>query len=639
MDGGKSLSKINSRLGLISESRWTWATWIIAGLFSVMMIRLWYLQIYKGEYYADAARRNHLRKIVITPPRGSMYDRNGKPILINSDCYDLVLVPQYISDVDKTLDIIAAILHTDKGFFEAQIARVKGGPSFMPITLKRNLSLHEVSLIKHYQIFMPGIEVNLVPRRDYREDTPSQLVGYLSEIDPSQIEKYNKEGQEESAYFPGDLVGKAGLEARWEEVLKGTRGYKLVQVDTFGRESNIAGNHWNYPTTPAKPGNDLVLTIDRDIQNATNDAFLGKNGAVIAMNPNNGEVLSMISSPTVDADIYQRGMSSEKWRALNSDPFRPMFDKTTGGEFPPGSIYKSVLALAGLQEGVITPEKTFFCNGSFELGGQTFHCHDRKGHGTVNLATALMVSCDVFFYQTGIALGVDRIARYARALGLGERLGLGLNLERPGLIPTTQWKKETFKAPWTVGETPSISIGQGANLLTPLQMVSLYSAIANGGKIWKPHLISRVMNPRGKILFEAKPELIKEASDISQKNYEIVRSALEGVVMNDRGTGKRARIPGVTVAGKSGSVQVVSLKKNRNQTNVAMKWKEHAIFVAFSPTEHAEIAVIVVSENDSVGGGGASAAPVAGKILDAYWKNQKKERKTITTNEVKDAAR
>jgi penicillin-binding protein 2 len=297
------------------------------------------------------------------------------------------------------------------------------------------------------------------------------------------------------------------------------------------------------------------------------------------------------------------------------------------------------LALAGLQENVISPEKTFFCNGSFELGSQTFHCHERKGHGTVNLTTALMMSCDVYFYQTGIALGVDRIARYARSLGLGERLGLGLNLERPGLIPTTQWKRDTFKSAWTLGETPSISIGQGANLLTPLQMVSLYSTIANGGKIWKPHLISRVMNPRGKILFEAKPELLKEASDISPKNFEIVRSALEQVVMNDRGTGKRARVPDISVAGKSGSVQVVSLKKNRNQTNVAMKWKEHAIFVAFSPTEKAEVAVIVVSDNDSVGGGGASAAPVAGKILDAYWKSQKKERKTISTTEVKDAAR
>ena len=634
------MSRINSRLGHIPEERWSWSVWFIAGVFLVMILKLWYLQIYRGDFYADAAKRNHLRKIVIAPPRGSIYDRNGKPILTNSDYYDLVYVPQYVADKDKTLNIIASILHIDKGFFEAQIERVKGGPRFMPITLKRNLSLHEVSLIKHYQIFTPGIEVTLVPRREYREDTPPHLIGYLSEIDPAQIDKLNVGASEDNAYFPGDLVGKAGLEAKWEEALRGTRGYRLVQVDTFGRESNIAGQNWNYPTTPAKPGNDLVLTIDRDIQKATNDAFLGKNGAVITLNPQTGEIYSMVSSPSVGPDVYQKGMSAEKWRAYNSDPFRPMFDKTTGGEFPPGSIYKAVLALAGLQEGVVTPEKTFFCNGSFEIGGQVFHCHERKGHGTVDLATALMRSCDVYFYQTGLALGVDRIAKYARSLGLGERLGLGLNFERPGLIPTTQWKKDTFKTPWTVGETPSISIGQGANLLTPLQMLSLYSTIANSGHIWKPFLVKRVMNPRGKILFEAKPEMLNKTSEISDKNFALVRSALEGVVMNDRGTGKSARVPEVTVAGKTGSVQVVSLKRNRNQTNVAMKWKEHAIFAAFSPTENAEIAVIVVSENDSVGGGGASAAPVAGKILSAYWEGKKaKPIKVATTDEDKDGTR
>ena len=630
------MSKVNSRIGLIQFDRWKWISWTVFAVFAGMFFRLWYLQIYRGNYYADIARRNHLRKIDIPAPRGSLYDRNGKTILSNSNYYDLIYVPQYVIDKNKTLDIIASILHVDKDSFEQQISKAKSGPKFMPITLKRNLSLHEISLIRNYSLFVPGIEVTLVPRREYRETTPAHLVGYLSEITTNQMEELNTNLQDSSSYLPGDLIGKAGLEMRWEKLLRGFRGYKLVQVDTYGRESTIAGESWKYPTVQAKPGNDLVLTLDINLQEATNKAFLGKNGAVIVMNANTGEILSMVSNPAVDPEIYQRGMSVEKWRALISDPFRPMFDKTTGGEFPPGSIYKSVLALAGLQESVITPEKTFFCSGKYEIGGQTFHCHDRKGHGTVNLATALMRSCDVYFYQTGLALGVDRIAKYAKSLGLGEKLDVGLNFERPGLIPTTQWKKEVYKAPWNIGETPSVSIGQGANLLTPMQMVSLYATIANGGKVLKPYLVSKAMNPKGKVIFDAQPQTLKTNNLISPENFAFVRQALEKVVMDDLGTGKNARVKDVTVAGKTGSVQVVSLKKNRNQTDVAMKWKEHAIFAAFSPAENAEVAIIVLSENDSVGGGGASAAPVAGKILSAYWDLKKQKAMKISQKEEVD---
>jgi penicillin-binding protein 2 len=286
-----------------------------------------------------------------------------------------------------------------------------------------------------------------------------------------------------------------------------------------------------------------------------------------------------------------------------------------------------VVGLAALQERVITQEKTYFCPGHYKLGNQTFYCHQRHGHGQVNLKRAIMKSCDVFFYQVASELGVDRIAKYAKAFGLGQKLGVELNAERPGLVPTSQWKLETVKVPWAAGDTPNIGIGQGYNLMTPMQMATTYAAIANGGKIFRPHLVRRVTNRVGEAVLTVQPELISKVESVSQANFDIMRAALQSVVMDDEGTGKSARVEGHTVAGKTGSVQVVSLAKNRNQSDVSMKWKEHALFAAFSPVEAPEVTVVVVSENDSVGGGGRSAAPIAQQIIAAYWKfKEERER-------------
>jgi penicillin-binding protein 2 len=303
-------------------------------------------------------------------------------------------------------------------------------------------------------------------------------------------------------------------------------------------------------------------------------------------------------------------------------------DKTTGGEYPPGSTYKAVVALAALQEKIVNAASTFYCNGSFSLGSQTFGCHKKEGHGYVNLRTALMQSCDVYFYHIGIDLGVDRIAKYARALGLGSKLGLNLNMERPGLVPTSAWKLAVHKEPWATGETPPIAIGQGYNLSTPLQMASLYAALGTKGQIWKPFLIRRISNPFGQVIEERQPQLIRTTDAISPENYALVRKGLEAVVNDEEGTGKKAQVEGITVAGKTGSVQVVNLKKNRNQSDVSVLWKEHAMFASFAPSENPEVVVAVISEHDDKGGGGASAAPVAGEILNAYFE-LKKQRDSL----------
>lgn len=606
------------------ESRFFIASVLVVGAVLVLWLRVWHLQIYRGEYYRRVSENNRIRKIDIPAPRGILYDAYGKVILGNTPSSDLILVPQYLKDKDKTFDVLSRLLHQPRELYERKFKQAKAQPRFMPITMQRNLTQHEISIIESNRLFLPGIEVRTTARREYMADISPHMLGYLGEVNPALLDELNSKNKT-NPYNIGDLVGKQGLEARLEPYIRGKRGYKMIQVDAFGRGSNPNRQDWNLPMMPAQAGANVELTIDLQLQKAVTRAFSGKNGAVIVMDPRTGAILAMTSQPSWDPYMYQRGLSSEEFRALSLDPLHPFLDKTTGGEYPPGSTYKAVVALAALQEKIVTAAKTYYCNGSFTLGNQNFGCHKKEGHGYVNLREALMESCDVYFYHIGIELGVDRIAKYAKALGLGSKLGLQLNMERPGLVPTTAWKLAVHKEAWATGETPPISIGQGYNLTTPLQMASLYATIGMKGEIWKPFLIRRISNTFGQVIEERQPQLLRTTDAISAENYALVRKGLEAVVNDEDGTGKKAKVPGVTVAGKTGSVQVVNLKKNKNQTDVSVLWKEHAMFASFAPSETPEVVVTVVSEHDEKGGGGASAAPVAGEILNAYFE-LKKER-------------
>ena len=605
---------------LLVDSRFLWASVSIFVITGILLLRLWYLQIYKGEYYQKISEKNRVRRIEIPAPRGVIYDRHGEVALGNRPYFDLVFIPQYVKDREATFKILSRLLHIPVSRFEKRLRATRGRPKFLPIHLKRNLSLHEVSTIESNKIFLPGIEVLVAPRRQYKPLTPPHMVGYLREVDPVTLQEHNK-NHPDNPYLPGDLIGKQGLEYRWESYLRGKRGYRLIQVDAFGRQTHaFEKDGWEFPEVPAIPGADLELTIDLELQKIAKEAFNGKYGAVMAVNPQNGEILAAVSEPGFDPALMQQGLSNEDWQALTNNPFKPFLDKTTGGEFAPGSIYKPVVAMAALEEKVINLRTTFRCPGYFVLGNQILHCHNRTGHGLTNLKLAMMKSCDVFFYHVGVELGVERLAIYGRSLGLGQKLGGQLNAERPGLIPTSAWKQMTLRYPWIAGDTPNISIGQGYLLMTPIQMVNLYATIANGGTVWQPYLIKRITDHIGELVIQHKPKKIKEVDLISKQTFATMRRILREVVMNQEGTGKRAKVEGHTVAGKTGSVQVVSLKKNRNQTDVSMRWKEHALFAAFSPVENAEISVIIVSQNDKQGGGGVAAAPVAKKIIEAYWK-------------------
>lgn len=613
------MKRIFKQDSLLVESRFLWAGLFVLVVSSLLILRLWYIQIYKGEYYQQISERNRVRRIEIAAPRGIIYDRHGDVLLGNRPFYDLVYIPQYVTDRDTTFKVLSRLLHVPEEQLERRLRLSRGHPRFLPISLKRNLSLHEVATIEANRIFLPGIEVRVAPRRDYRLDTPPHLVGYLREVDQETINEFNPQNPD-NPYLPGDLIGKQGLEYRWEQHLRGRRGYRLIQVDAFGRQTrSFEESGWSFPSVPAIPGSDLELSIDIELQRIARQAFSGKYGAVIVMNPNTGEILAAVSEPGFDPEMMQTGLSTEDWRRLTSDMFKPFLDKTTGGEFPPGSIYKPIIAMGALEEKIVTPATTFHCPGHFTLGDRVFHCHDRAGHGKVNLRRAMVQSCDVYFYHVGVELGVDRIARYAKDFGLGSRYGVRLNMERPGLVPTSAWKQLVHRFPWTAGDTPNISIGQGYNLMTPMQMVSFYAALANNGKIWRPYYVERITNHVGETVMQQEPELLRETSLISPQTFQFMQDILKDAVHDPKGTGRRSIVPYATVAGKTGSSQVVGLKKNRNQDDVSRKWKEHAIFAAFSPVQNAEIAVVVVSQNDMIGGGGRAAAPVAGRIIERYW--------------------
>ncbi len=622
------MKRIFNQESILVENRFLWASLVVFVISGALLFRLWFLQIYRGEYYQRVSERNRVRRIEIPAPRGIIYDRHGDVVLGNRPFFDLVYIPQYVKDNDTTFKILSRLLHVPASSFKKRLRVNFGRPKFLPISLKRNLSQHEVSTIEANKVFLPGIEVRVAPRRDYKADVSAHMVGYLREIDPRSLKKYNKQN-EDNPYLPGDLIGKQGLESKWEKYLRGKRGYRLIQVDAYGRQTQSSEKDWNFPSVAAIPGSDLVLTIDAELQKFVKKTFNGKYGAIVVLNPRTGEILAQVSEPGFDPEMMQTGLSQEDWRRLTSNQFKPFLDKTTGGEFPPGSIYKPIIAMAALEEKNITPSTTYNCPGYFVLGDSVFHCHKRGGHGLVNLKKALVSSCDVFFYHIGVDLGVDRIARYAKAFGLGARLGVRLNMERPGLVPTSAWKQLVHRFPWTAGDTPNISIGQGYNLMTPMQMASLYATIANGGTVWKPYLVKSVTNHVGETVLEQRPQPLKSVGIISPKNFEIIRSMLHAVVEDPKGTGRNAAIPGRTVAGKTGSAQVVGLKKNRNQDDVSRKWKEHAIFTAFSPVKNAEIVIAVVSQNDVVGGGGRTAAPIAREIISKYWELKENRIKQI----------
>ncbi len=586
--------------------------------------RLWYLQVKKGPYYYNISENNRIAPIEIPAPRGQIYDRNGIALIKNSEQYDLVVIPQFVTNLDETLNHLSSILGIDRSSLQRNLKNRRRTRIFAPITLRHNLTLHQRNLIEDMKFYLPGVDIIARPGRNYPRNSSGHLLGYLGEIDQNSLTRLNQSSTKNKKYFPGDLVGKYGLERRWEEYLSGDRGHTYTIVDVHGKKVKEQEYSINFKVSPAKPGNDLILNIDSELQNEASKAFKGRMGAIVVLDPTNGSILTLLSEPSFDPSLFQGTMHWDQWRALNQNPFTPLLDKTSGAVFPPGSIYKLLVAAAALEEKTIIPSDTVKCLGSFRYGKDTYRCHKRSGHGVLNLLEALRDSCDVYFYETGLKLGVDRIAHYARAFGFGSPVGVELNMERPGLVPSSDWYRLSHKKAWPPGETPNLAIGQGFNLQTPIQMATFIAAIANEGTIWKPRVVKKIISKKGEVLLDNEPKLLKEINIVSTKTYVTLKEAMRLVVEDKKGTGRNARVENHSVGGKTGTAQVVSLSKYQDdQDSISQKWREHAIFAAMSPIENPEIVVLVYSQNDKFGGGGSSSAPVAQKIIKKYYELKK----------------
>lgn len=589
--------------------------------------RLWYLQILKGKDFFIASERNRVRQVTRPAPRGLIFDRNGSLMLSNRPFFDLVIVPQYLQDRQNTLKIVSELFNIPLEQIEQRLHESRGLPGFVPVRIKRNLSLHEVAMMESNNFFLPGVDVDTAPRRDYQRSDSAHLFGYLGEVNDRDLDNLNNLSREYQ-YRVGSIIGKLGVEKKYENYLRGFEGKDFLQVDAFGRLQTTSSMELGInPRKNSQRGHDVYLTIDDDIQRAAVEAFRNKNGAVVAMNAQNGEILAYVSHPNFSLSMYQDGLTGEDWQLLQTNPYKPLLDKVTGGAYPPGSVYKIITALAALEEGVTTPGRTYNCNGVFTLGNGKWRCWKKTGHGVVNLVQAMEQSCDVYFYQVGNLLGIERIAKWAQRFGFGTKTGLDLNLEVSGLVPTAEWKLQNRGQPWQSGDTINASIGQGYNLMTPIQVVAMMAAIGNGGKVYRPFLLKRIVDSSGKVVSEEKPQIrnLGEFPDIKKENLDLVRRGLIDVVMAPTGTGRKAQVPGFVIAGKTGTAQTAALKRTKDMEEVSFMQRDHAWFAAYAPAENPEIAVVALSEFDG-GGGGAQAAPIVQRVLEAYLRKAHPEK-------------
>jgi len=605
---------------------------VAVSIFVVFIVRLFQLQILEGEDLASRSQANSVKSVRLEAQRGTIVDREGRTIAASRPAYGVDLIPNEIKHPWRTYSVLGNVLAQDPAEIAKEVGQPTGRRRFQPISLSKDLAPEERAEIAAHRYAMPGVELYRKPLRDYvYRDMAAQLLGTIGEIDPKELARESFAG-----YRSGETIGKTGLEAMNESHLRGRAGGVNLIVDVAGREIDEIGRR--EPT----PGGRLVLAIDLDLQQLAEAAFapepvevdpedpeapepMRKMGALVALDPRNGDVLALVSSPAYDANAFAGGIDRETWVALNQDEWRPLRNRAIAGVYPPGSTYKAIVAAAGLAEGVIDATSEVFCPGHFRLGRRVYRCWKRGGHGPVTLETALVGSCDVYFYELGKILGVETLARYARRFGLGSATGIDIPGEVGGLVPTPEWKQRVRGERWIDGETISLSIGQGANLTTPIQLAVAYAAIANGGRLVEPRLVLRRETWDGEVIDET-PPTIREENVIAPAILELITRGLEGVVMAPGGTGRRARVPGINVAGKSGTTQVVSLDliEDLEPEEIPVRYRDHALFAAFAPVESPEIVVVAVVEHAGQGGG-AVAAPMTQKVMARYF--EKKERR------------
>jgi len=577
------------------------AALIVLCLFGLLFLRLWYLQLVQGEELQQRSEHNRIRLQDLPPWRGMILDHQGQVLVANRPSYELVVVLEDVGNIPLLADRLAHLLRLDPQQLKAQLQNGKKA-GLHQVRIRTDLSWEEMARVQTFQPELPGALIQIQPKREYRQKGMAcHTLGYLGEVNEAQL----KSGKY-SHYKMGDYLGKCGVEVAWEKYLRGRRGYRRIEVDAYGRELGQLASV--FPT----PGANVYLTLDSRLQREAEACLEGRQGAIMALDPRNGRVLAMASSPTFSPEAFERGLTVQEWQKINHDKTHPLENRAVKGQYPPGSTFKIVMAVAGLEEKVITPKTIFYCNGTMPCGDHEFHCWRKGGHGAVNLHRALVQSCDIYFYNVGLRLGVNRIAKWSKRFGLGAPTGLDLDKEMPGLVASTAWKKARFHQPWHQGETFSVSIGQGYNLATPLQMARVVAAIANGGIVYKPYLVEKVESPTGEILYQGKPT-VQSRLEASPATLEAVRQALVGVVNEEKGTARGARLPNIQVAGKTGTAQVIAIDRDNPKKKIHRLQEDHAWFVAYAPADDPRVAVAVVVEHG--GHGGSAAAPLARRVI------------------------
>lgn len=570
---------------------------LVTGLIAAIAAGFWYVQLVRGDEYRLLAEENRLRKLPIQAPRGLIYDRHGRLLVENIPSYNLMLDRSRSVDVAKALGYAAGVLGRPPAELRGILDRYRAIPEFTPVLVAENLTLTQVARFGVESLEFPEFEVEVQHLRLYRHGAQTAaFLGYLGEATQDEIER------SEGLYKAGDMVGKKGLEQTYDAVLRGKDGERSVVVDSRGELID------EFRQRPAVPGKTLKLTIDLELQQEAARWLEGpeKVGAIVAMDPRNGEILALVSSPGYNPNLFARRLQIDDWKALLEDPYHPLQNRAIQNTYSPGSTFKIIMATAGLTEKVFTEHTRVFCGGAGTFYGRRFRCWKKGGHGSMDARSAIKNSCDVYFYTLGQKMGIERIARYARIFGLERLTGIDIKGEKKGLVPDQEWSQKARGFKWYPGETISVSIGQGPVLMTPLQMAEMTAMVANGGYRVTPHLVQDADVP-------APVHVPLDANALR-----VVREGLWAVVNEPGGTALRSRVPGAEMAGKTGTVQVIAQAQRTEAKALPFKFRDHAWFTSFAPAQKPEIVVVVFAEHG--GSGSKTAAPIAQAIHAKYFK-------------------
>ena len=588
----------------LPQARLAIASYIIVGMVGVLLLGFWKLQVIDSDKYATLAERNRVREIPVIAPRGRMLDRDGRVLVDNRPSFSVLLLRDDMAQVQKHLAAISDGLGIPLSDLKDQLNNVKDSPRFQPIIIKPDASPADIAYIESHKSDIPVLEMISVSRRRYLPDGfLSHAVGYVGEVSEQQIDASN------GKLRMGDFAGKSGLERQYNDMLMGTDGKRRVIVNSIGKEVGPL------PAQEAVPGKQIQLSIDMDLQQVAEQSLGARPGAVVALDPRNGEVLAMASHPALDPNDFAIRVSGDEWKKLNDDPEKPLLNRAIQAQLAPGSVFKIVMATAMYESKAVPESFTTFCPGYATFYGRQFKCYvywaHKPGHGVVDVHRAVNQSCDIFFYNLGIRLGIDRISYYATKLGLGHKTGIDLPSEEPGLMPSEEWVQRAFHRRWYPGETVSVAIGQGAVITTPLQLAHMIGGIASGGVFMQPHMLKDA------------PNVGEEKFPLSDSTVEKVTEDMYGVI-NRGGTGAALKLQDIEFSGKSGTAQVIGYN-TRDRVGKQKRFVDNAWFVGYAPRRNPEIVVSVLVQ-ESGKHGGEAAGPVVRDIIKAYY--DKKNKKT-----------